>query len=85
MARKFITKLSSRTGNHTARVYRDDRRGEFRSVFYTQGVRHQGADAQTSSEFQAILETNVSLAVADELCALSVAAQGRHVAAHLAG
>ncbi|MDO9352430.1 MAG: hypothetical protein Q7T55_01960 [Solirubrobacteraceae bacterium] len=69
MSRQLIATISSPTGRHSAKVYHDRKSGEYRSIFYVDGIKSAGADALTDFHAEAIEVTGWSLRTADEMYA----------------
>lgn len=78
MSQKLIASLKSPSGRYSAKVFHSPAKGEFRSCFFVEGVRHDYADAFTFSWAEAIEETAHSLSRADETDAEAKARAQHH-------
>lgn len=78
MPSNLMASVSSPSGGFSAKVHRRPSLGDFRSVFYVEGVRQNYADAFTESWAEALRETTHSLSIADEIDSEIGAAVKRH-------
>ena len=67
MTRRLVATFTSKTGRHSAKVYRVASANEFHTTFHVNGVKSQGADAVTESKAEALEVTQWSLMVADDM------------------